>query len=118
MTQILVCSGLLIAGIICSQVIDLSQARQSIEALTMICLAYIMIEVGLEFTMIRKRLKVTDWIIWFQRRRLSLTNCFELRVDRVACDLAGVEPGAKSCAYWSIYFNRKILDFKIACKRK
>ncbi len=57
MAQILFYSGLLIVGIICSQVTDLSQARQSIEALTMICLAYIMIEVGLEFTMDKKKVK-------------------------------------------------------------
>src|SRR5689334_8204042 len=57
MTQILIYSALLVAGIVCFQVIDLSPSRHLVEALAMICLAYIVIEVGLEFTIDKKGIK-------------------------------------------------------------
>ena len=57
MLQIIFYSGLLLAGIVCSQAFDLSQIRSWVETLTMACLAYIMIEVGLEFTINKKKLK-------------------------------------------------------------
>lgn len=59
MFQVIFYSGLLLAGIVCSQIIDLSLIRSWIETITMACLAYIMIEVGLEFTINRK--KLTDY---------------------------------------------------------
>src|SRR3989338_4658720 len=57
MLQIIFYSGLLLAGNVCSQAFDLSQIRSWVETLTMACLAYIMIEVGLEFTINKKKLK-------------------------------------------------------------
>jgi Kef-type K+ transport system membrane component KefB len=57
MTQVLAYSVLLIAGMIGSQLIDLGSVRPVLTTLTMICLAYIMIEVGLEFTIDKKRLR-------------------------------------------------------------
>jgi len=50
-------SGLLLAGIACSQFFDLAILDFWIKAVTMMCLAYIMIEVGLEFTINKKKLK-------------------------------------------------------------
>ncbi|MGH7197506.1 MAG: hypothetical protein ACREH5_02035 [Candidatus Omnitrophota bacterium] len=55
--QIVLYSVLLFAGIIVSQVTDLSAIRPWVNAVTMVCLAYIMIEVGLEFTINKKKLK-------------------------------------------------------------
>src|SRR3989338_224385 len=57
MAQIVIYSSLLLAGIVCSQVFDLSSIRLWTEILTMVCLAYIMIEVGLEFTINKKKLR-------------------------------------------------------------
>ena len=56
MIQVLVYSGLLIAGMIGSQLLNLSSVSGFVTLLTMMCLAYIMIEVGLEFTIDKKRL--------------------------------------------------------------
>jgi len=55
--NILLYSSLLIVGLIVSQSVDLSPARGSLSTLTLICLAYIMIEVGLEFVLDKRRLK-------------------------------------------------------------
>ncbi len=65
MHQVLVYSVLLIAGIFGSQILDVSSFRASLTTLTMVCLAYIMIEVGLEFTIDKKRLKSygTDYLV-------------------------------------------------------
>lgn len=65
MKLILFYSGLLISGIGASQVFDLSTIRLPLAILTMVCLAYIMIEVGLEFTIDKKRLKSygTDYLV-------------------------------------------------------
>lgn len=49
-------SFLLIAGMAVSQFLDLSDWRSALTGLTMACLSYIMIEVGLEFTIDKKRL--------------------------------------------------------------
>lgn len=57
MKQILFYSFLLILGIVCSQVFELVSVRYLLHTATMICLAYIMIEVGLEFTLDKKNLK-------------------------------------------------------------
>ena len=57
MLQIIFYSGLLLAGIVCSQAFDLFSIRSWVETLTMVCLAYIMTEVGLEFTINKKKLK-------------------------------------------------------------
>lgn len=57
MFQVIFYSGLLLAGIVCSQVFDLFLVRSWIEMVTMACLAYIMIEVGLEFTVNKKKSK-------------------------------------------------------------
>ena len=48
MTQVLLCSGLLVAGLVVSQLADLSSLRTALSTVTMVCLAYIMIEVGLD----------------------------------------------------------------------
>lgn len=57
MIQILLYSGLLLVGMCVSQIADLSSSHVFLSAVTMICLAYIMIEVGLEFILDKRRLK-------------------------------------------------------------
>lgn len=57
MRQVLFYSFLLIAGITCSQFFNLSPIHYFLHAATMVCLAYIMIEVGLEFTLDKKNIK-------------------------------------------------------------
>ncbi len=57
MNQVLMFSGLLVSGMFASQMFDLSSMRWGLTSLTMICLAYIMLEVGLEFTIDKKRLR-------------------------------------------------------------
>lgn len=57
MKHVFLYSLLLIAGMMGSQIADLSAFRLGINLLTMICLAYIMIEVGLEFTLDKRNLK-------------------------------------------------------------
>lgn len=56
MTQIIVYSSFLCLGIIISQVFNLSAIRNIVTPLTLICLAYIMIGVGLEFEIDKKRI--------------------------------------------------------------
>ncbi|MBP9865358.1 MAG: sodium:proton antiporter [Candidatus Omnitrophica bacterium] len=65
MIQVLIYSALLIAGMIGSQIFNLSAIAGSLTLLTMVCLAYIMIEVGLEFTIDKKNLKSygTDYLV-------------------------------------------------------
>ncbi len=57
MAQIVIYSLLLLAGIGASQFFDLSAIRPWTNAITMACLSYIMIEVGLEFVINKKKLK-------------------------------------------------------------
>lgn len=57
MIQILLYSGLLLMGMGVSQIADLSPIRTALSMATMICLAYIMVEVGLEFVLDKRRLK-------------------------------------------------------------
>lgn len=57
MVKVFVYSILLIAGMVLSQIIDLSPYHGIIHPLTLMILAYIMIEVGLEFTIEKKRWK-------------------------------------------------------------
>lgn len=57
MILIILYSVLLLLGITASQFFDLSAVRPGINVVTMVCLAYIMIEVGLEFTINKKKLK-------------------------------------------------------------
>jgi len=61
MIQVVWYSGLLIVGIIVAQLVDLSPVRPSVNTLTMVCLAYIMVEVGLEFTLDKRRLRSYGW---------------------------------------------------------
>ena len=42
MTQVLLYSGLLVAGLVVSQLADLSSLRAALSTVTMVCLAYIM----------------------------------------------------------------------------
>jgi len=61
MIQVILYSGLLLAGMVVSQAADLSGLRGALSTLTMVCLAYIMLEVGLEFTLDKQRLKSYGW---------------------------------------------------------
>src|SRR3989338_6264400 len=61
MIVILLYSFLLLAGMIVSQVFDLTATKNILSLITTICLAYIMIEVGLEFTLDKKNLKSYAW---------------------------------------------------------
>jgi len=65
MNQVLIFSGLLVAGMTVSQLIDLSSVRVFLTSITMVCLAYIMIEVGLEFTIDKKKMGSygTDYLV-------------------------------------------------------
>jgi len=55
MGRVLFYSGLLIAGLAASQLLDLSAGREHLTLLTFACLSYIMIEVGLEFSIDKTR---------------------------------------------------------------
>ncbi|MBI3237211.1 MAG: sodium:proton antiporter [Chlamydiales bacterium] len=57
MIKVIIFSTLIIAGILFSQWIDLSAYRNYLQTLTLTALSYIMIEVGLEFTIDKSRLK-------------------------------------------------------------
>lgn len=61
MKQVILYSGLLISGIFVSQVFDLTVIRSLLSFVTFVCLAYIMIEVGLEFTIDKNKLKSYGW---------------------------------------------------------
>lgn len=61
MIQIVFYSLLLISGMILSQVCNLEPLKMILSNATMVCLAYIMIEVGLEFSLDKKRLKSYGW---------------------------------------------------------
>jgi len=61
MVQIFLYSGLLVVGMGVSQLVDLSGPRPLLTTVTMVCLAYIMMEVGLEFTLDKQRLKSYGW---------------------------------------------------------
>ncbi len=52
---------LLISGIIAGQVFDLSWARDALGLMTSVCLAYIMIEVGLEFSVDKRKISSYKW---------------------------------------------------------
>lgn len=54
-------SFLLVAGVVFSQVADLSAVHGVLETVTIICLAHIMLEVGLEFTLDKSRIKGYAW---------------------------------------------------------
>ncbi|NGX43486.1 MAG: hypothetical protein K940chlam7_01784 [Chlamydiae bacterium] len=56
MTRIAAYSLLLLAGMFISQILDLSSIQHHLSTVTMVCLAYITIEVGLEFTLDKKNL--------------------------------------------------------------
>lgn len=57
MVIVIVYSLLLLAGIFVSQAVNLIPIREQVSLLTTICLSYIMVEVGLEFTLQKDRLK-------------------------------------------------------------
>src|SRR5437867_1581936 len=57
MLLIVIYSFLLIAGILTSQFGRLDPIRSPLSLITLVCLAYIMIEVGLEFVLDKNKLK-------------------------------------------------------------
>ncbi|MBF0479118.1 MAG: cation:proton antiporter [Candidatus Omnitrophica bacterium] len=57
MFLVILYSILLISGMVCSQAVNLSSIKPGLDLITKICLAYIMIGVGLEFIIDKKRLK-------------------------------------------------------------
>ncbi len=61
MLQIIIYSVLLVLGMLTSQILNLGGIKHLLSTITMICLAYIMVEVGLEFTLDKKRLKSYGW---------------------------------------------------------
>lgn len=65
MIQVLFYSGLLVAGMAGAQLFDLGGVRGLLNTLTMICLSYIMIQVGLEFHIDKKNLRSygTDYLV-------------------------------------------------------
>ncbi len=61
MFLIVLFSFLLLAGMAVSQTVDLANARQILSTVTMLCLAYIMVDVGLEFTVDKSKPKAFAW---------------------------------------------------------
>lgn len=61
MIQIIVYSVLLVLGMMASQILNLEAIKSLLLIITMICLSYIMIEVGLEFTIDKKKIKSYGW---------------------------------------------------------
>ncbi|MBI3307710.1 MAG: cation:proton antiporter [Candidatus Omnitrophica bacterium] len=61
MAQIIIYSVLLLIGMAVSQVWELENIKGVLSIVTMVCLSYIMIEVGLEFKLDKKRLKSYGW---------------------------------------------------------
>lgn len=61
MTRIALYSLLLIAGMVSSQLFELQSLQPHLGAVTMICLSYIMIEVGLEFVLNKNNLVSYVW---------------------------------------------------------
>ena len=88
MHLIIIYSFLLLSGIVVSQVFDLSAVRSAVNMVTMACLAYIMIEVGLEFTINKKKLKSygVDYLVSASAAALPWILCslyflFALKTD-------------------------------------
>lgn len=86
MRLILIYSGLLILGMTFSQIANLEALRDLLTFLTMVCLSYIMLEVGLEFTLDKKRLKSYGW-------------------DYVVAATAAAFPWLFCAAYFLIFFE-------------
>ena len=65
MVKIITYSLLLIMGMLVSQVVDLSPLQPHLTNFTMVCLSYIMMEVGLEFVLDKKNLSsyATDYMV-------------------------------------------------------
>lgn len=59
--MVLLFSALLIIGIVAGQWLDLAQWREGLSFVTSGCLAYIMIEVGLEFSVEKRSIKSYGW---------------------------------------------------------
>jgi Kef-type K+ transport system membrane component KefB len=57
MIKLAIYSFLLLAGLLFSQLFHLQPYESTLNSLTMICLAYVMIEIGLEFNIARDKLK-------------------------------------------------------------
>ena len=55
--MVLVFCFLLIIGIISGQIFDISRFHDGITLITSLCLAYIMVEVGLEFSIEKRKIK-------------------------------------------------------------
>lgn len=52
---------LLIAGILAGQIFNFNEIRETLVLITSVCLAYIMIEVGLEFSVDKRKIKSYEW---------------------------------------------------------
>ncbi|MFA5059686.1 MAG: cation:proton antiporter [Candidatus Omnitrophota bacterium] len=59
--MVLVFCLLLIAGIIGGQLFDVSASKDVLSFITSVCLAYIMIEVGLEFSVDKRKIRSYEW---------------------------------------------------------
>ncbi len=59
--MVLIFSILLMSGITAGQVFDCPWGREAIALITSVCLAYIMIEVGLEFSVDKREMKSYGW---------------------------------------------------------
>lgn len=59
--MVIIFSLLLIGGIIAGQVFNFSGAREILALITSVCLAYIMIEVGLEFSVDKRKIRSYEW---------------------------------------------------------
>src|SRR5262245_54765924 len=59
--MVLIFCALLILGIISGQIFDVSSFHEAVTFITSLCLAYIMVEVGLEFSLEKRDVKSYGW---------------------------------------------------------
>ncbi len=98
--MILIFSGLLIGGILLGQMVDFSNMRDLLEFSTAVCLAFIMIEVGLEFSIDKKKITTyrQDAFIAFMAAFSPALLCFLYFIFILKADWSPSALGAMSSA--------------------
>ncbi len=91
MGLVIIYSFLLLGGAAASQMLDLEPIRNTLTTITMICLSYIMVEVGLEFTLNKKKLKSYGW-------------------DYIVAATAAAFPWIICIAYFMIFFKMGLIE--------
>ena len=91
MGLVVIYSFLLLVGTVVSQMFDLNPVHHTLTTITMICLSYIMVEVGLEFTINKKKLKSYAW-------------------DYIVAATAAAFPWVICIAYFMIFFKMGLIE--------